>query len=110
MSDHLGRINVLRLMIGISMVAMPILYSVGGNVAALFVMLFVVYWCYGTQLSVNAATAADFCGTKNVGINYGLLFTAWGVAGYLGGRIGGKCTTSITITRWRFILRRFWRR
>ncbi len=58
--------------------------------AALFVMLFVVYWCYGTQLSVNAATAADFWGTKNVGINYGLLFTAWGVAGLLGGRIGGK--------------------
>ena len=89
MSDHLGRINVLRLMIGISMVAMPILYQVGGNVVALFVMLFVVYWCYGTQLSVNAATAADFWGTKNVGINYGLLFTAWGVAGLLGGRIGG---------------------
>ncbi len=90
MSDHLGRMNVLRLMIGISMVAMPILYSVGGNVAALFVMLFIVYWCYGTQLSVNAATSADFWGTKNVGINYGLLFTAWGVAGLLGGRIGGK--------------------
>ncbi len=90
MSDHLGRINVLRLMIGISMVAMPILYSVGGNVVALFLMLFVVYWCYGTQLSVNAATAADFWGTKNVGINYGFLFTAWGVAGLLGGRIGGK--------------------
>ncbi len=90
MSDHLGRINVLRLMIGISMVAMPILYQVGGNVGALFVMLFIVYWCYGTQLSVNAATAADFWGTKNVGINYGLLFTAWGVAGLLGGRIGGK--------------------
>jgi OFA family oxalate/formate antiporter-like MFS transporter len=90
MSDHLGRINVLRLMIGISMVAMPILYHVGGNVVALFVMLFVVYWCYGTQLSVNASTAADFWGTKNVGINYGLLFTAWGVAGLLGGRIGGK--------------------
>ncbi|HUO26540.1 MAG TPA: OFA family MFS transporter [Candidatus Aquilonibacter sp.] len=88
-SDHLGRINVLRLMIGISMVAMPILYYVGSNVLALFVMLFVVYWCYGTQLSVNAATAADFWGTKNVGINYGMLFTAWGVAGLLGGRIGG---------------------
>ena len=89
MSDHLGRINVLRLMIGISMVAMPILYYVGGNVVGLFVMLFIVYWCYGTQLSVNAATAADFWGTKNVGINYGMLFTAWGVAGLLGGRIGG---------------------
>jgi MFS transporter, OFA family, oxalate/formate antiporter len=90
MSDHLGRINVLRLMIAISMVAMPILYKVGGNVVALFVMLFIVYWCYGTQLSVNASTAADFWGTKNVGINYGILFTAWGVAGLLGGRIGGK--------------------
>lgn len=89
MSDHLGRINVLRLMIGISMLAMPILYFVGGNVVALFVMLFVVYWCYGTQLTVNAATAADFWGTKNVGVNYGMLFTAWGVAGLLGGRIGG---------------------
>ena len=89
MSDHLGRINVLRLMIGISMVAMPILYHVGGNVAALFVMLFIVYWCYGTQLSVNGSTAADFWGTKNLGINYGMLFTAWGVAGLLGGRIGG---------------------
>src|SRR5208282_5153445 len=76
MSDHLGRINVLRLMIGISMVAMPILYFVGGNVLGLFVMLFIVYWCYGTQLSVNGAAAADFWGTKNAGINYGMLFTA----------------------------------
>ncbi len=89
-SDHLGRINVLRLMIGISMVAMPVLYHVGGSVAGLFVMLFIVYWCYGTQLSVNGAAAADFWGTKNAGINYGMLFTAWGVAGLLGGRIGGK--------------------
>jgi len=90
MSDHLGRINVLRLMIGISMISMPILYAVGGNVVGLFVMLFIVYWCYGTQLSVNGAAAADFWGTKNAGINYGMLFTAWGVAGLLGGRIGGK--------------------
>jgi MFS transporter, OFA family, oxalate/formate antiporter len=29
-----------------------------------------------------------FFGTKNAGINYGLLFTAWGVAGILGPRIG----------------------
>ena len=54
---------------------------VGGNVALLYVTVFVVYWCYGTQLSVNGSTAADFWGTKNAGINYGMLFTAWGVAG-----------------------------
>jgi len=89
MSDKLGRINVLRVMIGISMVAMPLLYAVGGNVVLLYLLVFVVYWCYGTQLSVNGAAAADFWGTRNAGINYGLLFTAWGVAGIIGPRIGG---------------------
>jgi OFA family oxalate/formate antiporter-like MFS transporter len=77
-------------MIAISMVAMPILYMVGGNVGPLYVMVFIVYWCYGTQLSVNGSTAADFWGTKNAGINYGMLFTAWGVAGIIGPMIGGR--------------------
>jgi OFA family oxalate/formate antiporter-like MFS transporter len=90
MSDGIGRLNVLRTMIAISAVAMPLLYMAGNNVAYLYVMVFVVYWCYGTQLSVNAATTSDFWGTKNAGINYGLLFTAWGVAGIIGPRIGGK--------------------
>jgi OFA family oxalate/formate antiporter-like MFS transporter len=89
LSDALGRLNVLRLMIGISAIAMPILYRVGGNVAFLYTMVFIVYWCYGTQLSVNASTTSDFWGTKNAGINYGLLFTSWGVAGIIGPRIGG---------------------
>jgi MFS transporter, OFA family, oxalate/formate antiporter len=88
-SDALGRLNVLRLMIAISAVAMPVLYAVGANVTLLYVLVFAVYWCYGTQLSVNASTTSDFWGTKNAGINYGLLFTAWGVAGIIGPRIGG---------------------
>jgi OFA family oxalate/formate antiporter-like MFS transporter len=89
MSDKLGRINVLRAMIGICMIAMPVLYAVGGNVALLYPVVFVVYWCYGTQLSVNGSATSDFWGTKNAGINYGMLFTAWGVAGIIGPRIGG---------------------
>ena len=89
MSDRLGRINVLRAMIGISMLAMPALYAAGSEAALLYIAVFVVYWCYGTQLSVNGVAAADFWGTKNAGINYGILFTAWGVAGIIGPRIGG---------------------
>ncbi len=89
MSDTLGRLNVLRLMIAISMVSMPILYATGGTVGMLYVMVFIVYWCYGTQLSVNAAATADFFGAKNAGMNYGMLFTAWGVAGIIGPRIAG---------------------
>ena len=93
MSDALGRLNVLRLMIGISAVSMVILPHTGTLFTVpilLYVMVFIVYWCYGAQLSVNASTTSDFWGTKNAGINYGLLFTAWGVAGIIGPRIGGK--------------------
>ena len=92
MSDALGRLNVLRLMIAISAVAMVILPHTGGIVAVpifMYVVIFIVYWCYGTQLSVNASTTSDFWGTKNAGINYGLLFTSWGMAGIIGPRIGG---------------------
>jgi OFA family oxalate/formate antiporter-like MFS transporter len=89
MSDALGRLNVLRLMIAISMISMPLLYLAGSNVTFLYVMVFIVYWCYGTQLSVNASATADFFGAKNAGMNYGMLFTAWGVAGIIGPRIGG---------------------
>ena len=88
-SDRLGRFNVLRVMIGVSVVAMLGLAAIGSSVGLLYAGVFVVYWCYGTQLSVNGVAAADFWGTKNAGVNYGMLFTAWGVAGIIGPRIGG---------------------
>ena len=90
MSDALGRLNVLRLMIGVSVVAMPLLAAAAGTVAGLYAAVFVVYWCFGTQLSVNASTTADFWGTKNAGLNYGLMYTAYGVAGVIGPRIGSR--------------------
>jgi len=89
MSDRFGRINVLRIMIGMIAVAMPALYHAGSNVLLLYPTVFVVYWCYGSQLSVNGAAAADFWGTKNAGVNYGMLFTAFAVSGIIGPRIGG---------------------
>jgi OFA family oxalate/formate antiporter-like MFS transporter len=89
MSDRLGRINVLRVMIAIIVVAMPALYHAGSNVFLLYPVVFVVYWCYGSQLSVNGAAASDFWGTKNAGVNYGMLFTAFALSGILGPRIGG---------------------
>jgi hypothetical protein len=42
MSDRLGRINALRTMIGICVVAMPALYAAGSNVALLYAAVFVV--------------------------------------------------------------------
>jgi MFS transporter, OFA family, oxalate/formate antiporter len=89
LSDTLGRLNTLRAALAISTVAIPVMYWVGAHVFAVYVMVLIVYFCYGAQASVNPATCADFWGTKNVGTNYGLLFTAWGTAGVIGPTIGG---------------------
>jgi OFA family oxalate/formate antiporter-like MFS transporter len=90
LSDRIGRLPTLRLMVGTSAVAMPLLYVWRENALLFFLFVGAVYWCYGTQLSVFAATTADFYGTKYMGLNYGLLFTAWGVAGILGPMVAGR--------------------
>jgi OFA family oxalate/formate antiporter-like MFS transporter len=89
MSDALGRLNVLRLMIAVSAITMPVLYAAGGNVWTLYAAVIIVYYCYGTLLSVNAALCPDFWGIKHVGLINGMIFTAWGTAGIIGPRIGG---------------------
>lgn len=89
LSDILGRLNTLRVVLAISTVAIPIMYWAGAHVSAVYVMVFIVYFCYGAQASVNPATVADFWGTRNAGANYGLIFTAWGTAGIIGPTIGG---------------------
>ncbi len=88
LSDAMGRLQTLRLMILVSAVIMPILANTT-SVGAVYVWLFVIYYCYGTCLSVFPSTTADFFGTKNLGVNYGWLFTAWGVAGIVGPVIAG---------------------
>ncbi|WP_318442314.1 L-lactate MFS transporter [Photobacterium leiognathi] len=39
---------------------------------------------YGTLLAVFPSIIADFYGLKNYGANYGVLYTAWGVSGFIG--------------------------
>ncbi len=50
----------------------------------------IIYFSYGAMLAVYPSSAADNYGTKNLGINYGVLFSAWGVGGVIGPIIGGK--------------------
>lgn len=90
LSDTLGRLTTLRTMILISAAAMPALYMWREHVLLFYLLVAVVYWCYGTQLSVFASTTADFYGTRYLGLNYGVLFTAWGVAGILGPIIAAR--------------------
>jgi OFA family oxalate/formate antiporter-like MFS transporter len=88
MSDVLGRLYVLRLMVAASAIAMPLLFLAGTHLAVLYGAIVAVYFCYGTQFSVNASTCADFWGVRHIGLNYGIFITAWGVAGIIGPRLG----------------------
>lgn len=45
--------------------------------------------CYGTIFPLFPAATADFYGIKNLGVNYGLVFTAFGVAGTVGPILAG---------------------
>src|SRR5687768_12679105 len=90
MSDTLGRLTTLRIMVLLSALAMPLWFALRQDLLLFYVLAAVVYWCYGTQLSVFATTTADFYGTRHLGMNYGLLFSAWGVAGVIGPMIGAQ--------------------
>jgi MFS transporter, OFA family, oxalate/formate antiporter len=89
MSDHLGRVLTLRAVLLASMIAAPALYLFQSGAAAFFVLLFIVYYGYGTQLSVYTALAGDFYGPRHSAANYGILLLAWGTAGIFGPILGG---------------------
>ena len=45
---------------------------------------------YGANLSLFPSITKDFYGLKNFGVNYGLVFTAWGVGGFMLSLLAGK--------------------
>lgn len=48
-----------------------------------------MYFSYGSMLAVYPSACGDNYGTKNLGMNYGILFSAWGAGGILGPMLGG---------------------
>jgi len=45
---------------------------------------------YGSNLALFPSITKDFYGLKNFGVNYGLVFTAWGIGGFLLALFAGK--------------------
>jgi OFA family oxalate/formate antiporter-like MFS transporter len=88
MSDHIGRVRTLSLVMGATALLLFLAPGVS-TVPLLFAAVFLIGYCYGSQLAVFPSTTADFFGMRNLGNNYGLLLTAWGVAGIIGPMAGG---------------------
>lgn len=82
-SDKIGRKNTtIAMFVGYIIACMFLLRNVTSFGQAL-AGLCVVGFCYGGYLAMMPAFTADFYGAKNVGANYGIVFTAWGICGFV---------------------------
>jgi MFS family permease len=88
-SDYVGRVVTIALVCVLQAVTMFI-FSNFSTIGGFILASGAVGFCYGSCLSLFPATAADRWGTKNLGLNYGILFTAWGVGGVIGPTLAGK--------------------
>jgi OFA family oxalate/formate antiporter-like MFS transporter len=82
-SDRLGRRPALLGMAAVSMLACLGFLRTASSFWPLLSGLCLAAFAYGGYLALMPSMTADYFGAKNVGANYGLLFTAWGLCGFL---------------------------
>jgi len=85
-SDKIGRYNSLMAMYVVAGAAMYFLSSVG-TFEAFVIVLMLIGVCFGGFLGTFPAITADMFGAKNLGMNYGIIFTAYGLAAFIGPRM-----------------------
>jgi OFA family oxalate/formate antiporter-like MFS transporter len=61
----------------------------GGNQYLLYIGAAVIGFNFGGNFSLFPTMTADLFGTKNVGLNYGWVFTAYGLGGIIGPIMAG---------------------
>jgi OFA family oxalate/formate antiporter-like MFS transporter len=92
-SDKLGRYQTLVMVFGISSLAMLALYFNMKSDTAFIAALFFIGLCFGANLALFPTVISDLYGPKNLGINYGILWTAFSVASYIGPRAAAMTRT-----------------
>ena len=89
LSDKIGRRATLSIMLALQAVmmfaAIPVVGS--GSATLLVILATFIGFNYGSNLCLFPSFAKDYWGFKNYGLNYGTLFTAWGVGGLVMGRV-----------------------
>jgi len=88
-SDRIGRKTAIFLMCLLQGIAMLTFWFVGKSVAMFYLWSTVIGFNFGGNFALYPAATADYFGNKNVGVNYGWMFTAYGVGGIVGPVIAG---------------------
>ncbi len=87
-SDRSGPVSALMLMFMVQAVNI-FLFTFYRSVPALMAGSAIAGFAYGSLLALFPAATAGYFGLKNLGVNYGIIFTGWGAAGIVGPIIGG---------------------
>ncbi|MHA2295378.1 MAG: L-lactate MFS transporter [Candidatus Hodarchaeales archaeon] len=82
-SDKIGRTLTLTCMFALLTIAM-LIFGFQTDILLLTIIAAVIGLCFGGNFALFPSTTADYFGTKNVGNNYGIVFTAYGLAGVMG--------------------------
>jgi len=88
-ADGIGWKRSITIMAIIQGIAMAALYFLGSNYAALCIFFAVVGANFGGTLALFPLSTAGCFGTRNIGQNYGFMFTAYGVGGIVGPILAG---------------------
>jgi len=88
LSDKIGRTKTLFTMLSFQGVIITALIFIGEGQAFLLVLAAtLIGFNYGTNLSLFPSATKDCFGLKNFGANYGLVFSAWGIGGFIFPRV-----------------------
>jgi OFA family oxalate/formate antiporter-like MFS transporter len=87
--DMIGIRVYFAVLFALQTAAMVFIFQLGGSKIGLAAIALLVGWNYGAMFTLFPATSGQFFGMKAQASNYGLLFTAWGLAGFAGPMVGG---------------------
>lgn len=83
LSDKLGPNRTLMLVAAIQLAAM-LFFAEFSTIQQFMLGAALIGFTYGSCMPLFPTMTAGLWGTKNLGLNYGILYTAWGAAGVLG--------------------------
>jgi OFA family oxalate/formate antiporter-like MFS transporter len=84
-SDWIGRENTMFLTFGIEAVLVFLVTRIAGKPIAFVVLFSFVFLFWGEIYSLFSATSGDVFGPKNASVDYGMLYTAKGLASVFAG-------------------------
>jgi len=84
LADMITYKKSMLIMFSIQAILMFLYFTTNVNALYFLIITCAIYFCFGGNFSLFPTATSDLFGSKNLGPNYGIVFTAYGVAGFIG--------------------------